>query len=211
MPELIEPEKHCNTCPRLTTFRQENRELYPDYHNGAVNNIGPMDAEIMILGLAPGLQGANKSGKPFIGDQSGDLLYATLSKLGYTNGEFHNGNAFTLNRALVTNAVRCVPPQNKPTAAEINNCRPYLLSLIDNMPKLKVIFALGKVAHDTALRTFGLQVSAHKFMHGCEYNLREGLWLVSSYHCSRYNLNTKVLTEEMFLSALNQAQKLSTQ
>ncbi|WP_255832342.1 uracil-DNA glycosylase [Kordiimonas sp. SCSIO 12603] len=211
MPELIEPKKHCNSCPRLTTFRQENSKLYPNYHNGAVNNIGPMDAEIMILGLAPGLQGANKSGKPFIGDQSGDLLYAALSKLGYTNGEFHNGNKFKLNRALVTNAVRCVPPQNKPTAAEINNCRPYLLSLIDNMPKLKVIFALGKVAHDTALRTFGLQVSAHKFMHGCEYKLREGLWLVSSYHCSRYNLNTKVLTEEMFLSALTQAQRLSRQ
>ena len=210
MPQLLEPVKNCNTCPRLEAFRHDNAEAYPDYYNGAVNNIGPLDSEIMILGLAPGLQGANKSGKPFIGDQSGDLLYSTLATLGYTNEKFHNGEGFELKKALVTNAVRCVPPQNKPTAAEINNCRPYLLSLVDNMPNLRVIFALGKVAHDTALRTFGLRVATHKFLHGCEYQLKENLWLVSSYHCSRYNLNTKVLSEEMFLSALKQAQTLAT-
>ncbi len=205
-PSLIEPPRECNNCSRLVSFRSENKHAFPEYYNGAVNNIGSLDSEIMVLGLAPGLQGANKSGMPFIGDNSGDLLYECLGELGYTTGNHQADiHKFKLKNILVTNAVRCVPPQNKPTANEIKNCRPFLLSLIENMPNLRVIFALGKVAHDTALKTFNLPLAQNKFGHGTVYSLNSTLKLVSSYHCSRYNINTKVLTKPMFLDVLNTA------
>ncbi|MEX0299367.1 MAG: uracil-DNA glycosylase [Kordiimonas sp.] len=206
-----EPEKDCKLCPRLVEFRTDNQAAYPDFFNGAVQSFGPMDATYLILGLAPGLKGANKTGRPFTGDFSGELLYKCLDILGWSNdsNDNHPRDGYELKNTLVTNAVRCVPPQNKPTTLEVHNCRPFLVSLIEQMRNLKVIFALGKIAHDTALRTFGLTLSHYKFAHAATHTLPNGLTLVDSYHCSRYNVNTGVLTEEMFLAALRQMKKVT--
>lgn len=206
-----EPKADCQLCPRLVGFRRENQQAYPDFFNGAVASFGPLDAEFMILGLAPGLKGANKTGRPFTGDFSGDLLYKCLDTLGWSNEKNENrpDDGYQLNNILITNAVRCVPPQNKPTTAEVSNCRPFLISLIEKMPNLKAIFALGKIAHDTALRTFGLTLAHYKFGHAATHALPSGLTLVDSYHCSRYNVNTGVLTEDMFLTALKEMKKVN--
>ncbi len=165
----------------------------------------------MILGLAPGLKGANKTGRPFTGDFSGELLYKSLDALGWSNNLNTNDprDGYELKNTLVTNAVRCVPPQNKPTTAEVNNCRPFLVALIEKMTNLKAIFALGKIAHDTTLRTFGLTLAHYKFSHAAVHTLPNGLKLVDSYHCSRYNVNTGVLTEKMFLTALTEMKKVA--
>lgn len=208
-----EPEKDCGLCPRLVEFREQNAELYPEFFNGAVQSFGPMSAEQLILGLAPGLKGANKTGRPFTGDFSGELLYKCLDDMGWTNGKNsnHPKDGYELSNTLITNAVRCVPPQNKPTTQEVHNCRPFLVSLIEQMPNLKVIFSLGKIAHDTLLRTYGLTLSHYKFAHCAVHTLPNGLTLVDSYHCSRYNVNTGVLTEAMFKDALLEMQKASKQ
>lgn len=206
-----EPEKDCLLCPRLVSFRRDNQKAYPDFFNGAVQSFGPMGAKHMILGLAPGLKGANKTGRPFTGDFSGELLYKSLDKLGWSNNSNTNEprDGYELKGTLVTNAVRCVPPQNKPTTAEIHKCRPYLIALIEKMPNLKAIFALGKIAHDTALRTFGLTLAHYKFAHAAIHTLPNGLLLIDSYHCSRYNVNTGVLTEKMFLTALTKMKEVT--
>ncbi len=206
-----EPEHTCSLCPRLVNFRESNKRELTGYHNAPVNNIGDVSGTVLILGLAPGLQGANKSGLPFIGDHSGDILYKSLGKMGLAKGDHHNiiSSQFKLTGVLISNAVRCVPPENKPLANEIHNCRPFLLSLIESMVNLKAIFALGKVAHDTVLKTFGKTLAANKFVHRSTHILTPKIHLVDSYHCSRYNLNTKVLTEEMFVSALTTAISLS--
>jgi uracil-DNA glycosylase family 4 len=189
-------------------FRQENARQYPGYHNGAVKSFGDRNARLLVVGLAPGLQGANKSGRPFTGDASGELLFATLTALGFTGGTFgnHARDGFVLKDAMVTNAVCCVPPENRPTAAEAANCRPFLISRIAGMARLRVLFALGKVAHDAVLRTFGLRLADHPFGHGALHRLPNGLSLVDSYHCSRYNLNTRRLTADMFTDAFRLAQ-----
>lgn len=199
-----EPAPDCALCPRLVAFREENQAQYPAFFNGAVPSFGDEDASFLIVGLAPGLKGANQTGRPFTGDYAGDLLYACLEKAGWTEGTYDRrpDDGFTLRGAMVTNAVRCVPPQNKPVGAEVNNCRPFLISRIDSLPKLKVLLALGKIAHDTTIRTFGLKQSAYKFGHAAVHHLPNGLTLVDSYHCSRYNVNTNRLTEDMFLDAL---------
>ena len=206
-PHPPEPAPDCRKCPRLVKFRRDNARLYPDYFNGAVSSFGDEDARILVLGLAPGLQGANKTGRPFTGDFSGVLLFKCLELMGLTEGE--NGNhpddGLILRDVMITNAVRCVPPENKPTADEVNKCRPYLLSRIDALPRLKVIFALGKIAHDGALRTFGYKLADYKFAHAAVHILPNGLTLVDSYHCSRYNVNTGRLTEDMFMDALRVA------
>jgi uracil-DNA glycosylase family 4 len=202
-----EPEAECRHCSRLVKFRQQNKRLYPDHFNGAVSSFGDEHARVLILGLAPGLQGANKTGRPFTGDFSGVLLFKCLEALNWTMGV--NGNhpddGLRLREVMITNAVRCVPPENKPTTAEVNNCRPYLISRIAALPRLRVIFALGKVAHDSALRTFGYRLADYRFAHGAVHSLPNGLILVDSYHCSRYNVNTGRLTEEMFMDALKVA------
>lgn len=199
-----EPEKDCELCPRLVQFRRDNEEKFPSFFNGAVPSFGSEDASFLIIGLAPGLKGANQTGRPFTGDYAGDLLYKCLSQMGWAEGTYRKvpTDGFSLTNAMVTNAVRCVPPQNKPVGSEINSCRPFLISRINSLPNLKVMLALGKIAHDTTIRTFGLKQSAHPFGHCAQHDLPGGLKLIDSYHCSRYNVNTRRLTEEMFMDAL---------
>lgn len=204
-----EPKPNCSLCPRLVAFRRANQKTYPDYFNGAVASFGDESASILVVGLAPGLKGANKTGRPFTGDFSGELLFNCLTKMGWSNGqnENHPDDGFELQGVMITNAVRCVPPENKPVGQEVNNCRPFLMARIDALPSLKVLFALGKVAHDTTLRNFGFRLADFPFAHKAEHHLPNGLILVDSYHCSRYNVNTGRLTEAMFMDALETAKK----
>ncbi|WP_262690474.1 uracil-DNA glycosylase [Kordiimonas aestuarii] len=204
-----EPDRDCALCPRLVKFRQKNRKSYPDFFNGAVSSFGDLGARLMILGLAPGLQGANKTGRPFTGDFSGVLLFKCLEAMGWTDGINENraDDTLALHDVIITNAVRCVPPENRPTTHEVQNCKPYLLARFDALPNLKVIFALGKVAHDAAVRNFGLKLVDYKFAHGAVHPLPKGLTLVDSYHCSRYNVNTGRLTEDMFMQAMSIARQ----
>jgi len=196
--------ENCTLCPRLVAFRAENKIKYPDFYNGPVPSFGDPNHELLIVGLAPGMKGANQTARPFTGDYAGDLLYATLAKFGYTQGTYKSvaSDGLTLNRVLITNAVRCVPPQNKTIAEEDNNCRPFLINQVKNSARLKVILALGLVAHKSILTTFGKQKSAFKFAHGAQHDLGhhfdKDITLVDSYHCSRYNTNTGRLTTEMF-------------
>lgn len=207
-----EPEKDCEKCPRLVAFRRDNKSQYPDYHNGAVQSFGDKSGRLLVIGLAPGLQGANKSGRPFTGDSSGELLFETLTQMGFTRGVFgnHADDGFSLTDAMVTNAVCCVPPENRPTAQEALNCRPFLASRIEQMANLRVLFALGKVAHEAVLKTFELRLAEYPFGHGALHHLPGGLALVDSYHCSRYNLNTRRLTPNMFISAVALAKAAMT-
>ncbi len=199
-PAINSPEKQCALCPRLVKFRQENHIKYPDFFNGAVPAFGNRQAALLIVGLAPGLKGANRTGRPFTGDYAGDLLYPTLLKFGLAEGTFAASpdDGLQLLNCRITNAVRCVPPQNKPVGAEINNCRPFLKNEIAGLPRLKVIISLGRVAHQQILRTLDHKQSAFPFGHNAVHQLNEKLVLINSYHCSRYNTNTGRLTEEMF-------------
>lgn len=178
----------------------ENQAKFPDQFNAPVPSFGGLDAKLLVVGLAPGLKGANFTGRPFTGDYAGDLLYPTLIKFGFAKGQYHArpDDGLALTGARITNAVRCVPPQNKTIAQEENACRPFLIDEINAMPNLKVILSLGLVAHNAVLRTFGEKLSAHKFGHGATHDLGNGLTLIDSYHCSRYNTNTGRLTTEMF-------------
>jgi len=198
-----EPAKTCAHCPRLVRYRHEYAAKEPDWFNGAVPSFGDEQAELLIIGLAPGLRGANRTGRTFTGDPSGALLYETLTRFKFTSGTYaeHGQDDLRLNNVMITNAVRCVPPQNKPTGAEINACRPYLKARIAALPNVKTLLMLGKVAHDSTLRTLGLKLKDHPFGHGVQYSTHdEGrpLTLLSSYHCSRYNVNTRRLTPDMF-------------
>jgi uracil-DNA glycosylase family 4 len=202
-----EPAENCSLCPRLAAFRTDNRAAYPDWHNRPVRSFGPRGAALLIVGLAPGLKGANRTGRPFTGDYAGDLLYATLLELGLARGHYRASpdDGLSLIDCRITNAVRCVPPANKPTPAEINTCRAFLTATIAGMPRLKAIVALGRIAHDSVLSSQGLRRAAFPFGHGRIHDLRPGLTLHDSYHCSRYNTNTGVLTPQMFRDALTGA------
>ncbi len=193
------PDRNCPICPRLAAFREQLRAEYPDKFNAPVPSFGPEDAGLLIVGLAPGMRGANFSGRPFTGDYAGDLLYGTLLKFGYARGEYKAdpNDGLELVGARITNAVRCLPPENKPTGAEINNCRPFLISEIENLKNLKVILCLGLISHNSVLKTLGAKQSAHKFVHGAVHDIG-GFKVVDSYHCSRYNTNTGRLTTAMF-------------
>jgi uracil-DNA glycosylase family 4 len=202
---ITEPPYNCERCPRLRNFILENRETYPDFFNGPVPSFGSQDAELLIIGLAPGLKGANATGRPFTGDYAGDLLYKALAEFDFSNGKYdgHAKDGLHLNRAMITNAVRCVPPQNKPVGAEINTCRDYLVAQIKALPNLKALLCLGKISHDSTIRSLGLRLKDFPFGHNVSYDVGEGevggnFTLFSSYHCSRYNTNTRRLTEEMF-------------
>jgi uracil-DNA glycosylase family 4 len=192
----------------LAAFRAENRKKHPGWFNAPVPCFGPMSAPLAIAGLAPGLQGANRTGRPFTGDWAGDLLYGTLLKLGLARGQYEERADDTLElvNCRIVNSVRCVPPQNKPEPGEIKTCRQFLISELDAMTNLKVILALGKIAHDSVLKTLEARVAAHPFAHGASYEIGK-IKLISSYHCSRYNTNTGVLTTEMFERAVGQAKK----
>lgn len=206
---LLSPDHDCQICPRLAEFREKCRTQYPDKFNAPVPSFGPLEAEILIVGLAPGLKGANFTGRPFTGDFAGELLYSTLLKYGLAKGEFkaRADDGLELINCRITNAVRCLPPENKPIGSEINNCRPFLISQIDHMPNLKIILSLGLVSHNTVLKTFGEKLSAHKFAHQAQHDLQNGLTLIDSYHCSKYNTSTKRLTESMFHDVFEQIQK----
>jgi uracil-DNA glycosylase family 4 len=190
----------------LKAFRDANRASYPDWFNAPVPSFGPLDARLLIAGLAPGLQGANRTGRPFTGDWAGDLLYATLLKLGLAKGTYEERADDTLQLVgcRIANAVRCVPPQNKPEPSEIRTCRQFLASELETLPHVKAILALGKIAHDSVLKALDARIAAHPFKHGATYEIG-GFRLVSSYHCSRYNTNTGVLTEKMFEDVVTKA------
>jgi uracil-DNA glycosylase family 4 len=194
-----DPGRDCPRCPRLVAFRKTWRKNEPEWFNAPVPSFGPVDARVLIVGLAPGLQGANRTGRPFTGDYAGVLLYGTLGKYGFARGEYkaHPDDGLMLTDCRIANAVRCVPPENKPTPAEINTCRDFLKATLAEMTKLRAIVALGRIAHDSTLTTLGAKKVAHPFSHGGQHTIG-ALTLFSSYHCSRYNTNTGVLTPEMF-------------
>lgn len=196
---MADPSADCPLCPRLVAFRAAARAQWPDWHNAPVPSFGPDTARLLIVGLAPGLKGANRTGRPFTGDYAGELLYATLLKFGFASGEFkaRPDDGLVLQDCRITNGVRCVPPENKPTPAEIATCRRYLVSTIAKMPALRGIVALGRIAHDTTLKALGIPLSKHAFGHGARHSIGD-LTLYDSYHCSRYNTNTGVLTTQMF-------------
>ncbi len=194
------PPSNCQLCLRLAAFRAENQAKFPDKFNAPVPSFGPDSAEILIVGLAPGLRGANFTGRPFTGDFAGDLLYSTLDKYGFSKGKFKAdpNDGLELINCRITNAVRCLPPENKPTGPEINTCLQFLTSQIENMPNLKIIVSLGLVSHNAVLKSCGEKLSAHKFGHKNVHKLPNGIILIDSYHCSKYNTSTKRLTESMF-------------
>jgi uracil-DNA glycosylase family 4 len=198
-----EPGRDCPLCPRLVAFREANRSAYPDFFNGPAPCFGDPAARLLVVGLAPGLKGANRTGRPFTGDYAGDLLYATLAKYGFANDRFdaRPDDGLELYDCRIANAVRCVPPQNKPIGAEITACLPFLTAEMAALPRLEIIVALGGVAHGAILAALGLRKSACKFAHGAQHELQPGgrrLVLADSYHCSRYNTNTGRLTPAMF-------------
>ena len=194
-----EPDRNCQLCPRLASFRAATRAREAEWFNSPVPSFGDPNGRLLIIGLAPGLQGANRTGRPFTGDYAGDLLYATLIEYGFAKGVYQArpDDGLMLVDCLISNAVRCVPPQNKPLPAEINNCRPFLLSTIEAMPRLRSIVTLGRVAHESAAKALGLRGSAAPFAHGAIHQAGR-LKIYDSYHCSRYNTNTGVLTPKMF-------------
>ena len=204
------PPHDCPLCPRLLAFRETNRVKYPDWFNGPVPSFGPLTARILIAGLAPGLQGANRTGRPFTGDWAGDLLYATLLKHKLAKGVYEEriDDSLELVDCRIANAVRCVPPQNKPEPSEIKTCRQFLKSELETLPNVKVILALGKIAHDSVCDTLGARKALHPFKHGVSYTTGK-FTLISSYHCSRYNTNTGVLTTEMFEAVVGRAKELA--
>jgi uracil-DNA glycosylase family 4 len=206
----LAPPKDCPLCPRLKAFRHENRKKFPDYWNAPVPCFGPLDARIVLAGLAPGLHGANATGRPFTGDWAGDLLFATLLKLGLAKGKYEEraDDSLRLVNIRIVNSVRCVPPQNKPEPSEIHTCRQFLAAELEAMTQARVILALGKIAHDSVLKTLGARIAAHPFGHESVYAIGR-FTLVSSYHCSRYNTNTGVLTTAMFESAVGKAKALA--
>ncbi|MDE2464728.1 MAG: uracil-DNA glycosylase [Alphaproteobacteria bacterium] len=209
MPSYSEPASDCPLCPRLVSFRQQNIRALPDYFNAPVPSFcAPGTVHLLIVGLAPGLHGANRTGRPFTGDYAGDLLYETLLRHKLARGHYdrHINDGLELVHCAITNAVRCVPPQNKPLPAEINTCRHFLVAQISALPQLRAILALGKIAHDSVVKALGLKLKDFPFGHGKRHDAGY-LTLVSSYHCSRYNTNTGVLTPDMFDSAVATAKR----
>ncbi len=198
--EAAEAPRDCVLCPRLVSFRTANRAAEPTWHNGAVESFGSSDARLLIVGLAPGLKGANRTGRPFTGDFAGDLLYQTLLAFGFARGRYGASpdDGLELVDCMITNAVRCVPPENKPTPAEIATCRRFLTARIAAMPRLIAIMALGRIAHDSTLTALDARKSSFPFAHGARHEVRPGLVVFDSFHCSRYNTNTGKLTPEMF-------------
>jgi uracil-DNA glycosylase len=215
-PLARDPDPDCSFCPRLATFRDSLRAAQPEWHNAPVPAFGALDARLLVVGLAPGLRGANRTGRPFTGDSAGDLLYQTLIEFGFATGAYGASvdDGLRLVSCAITNAVRCVPPQNKPMPSEIKSCRSFLAATIAALPDLCAIVALGRIAHESVVRAFGLKPAAFPFAHGAEHVLvatvsgdaavnssgagARTVPLFDSYHCSRYNTNTGVLTHDMF-------------
>ncbi len=194
------PSHDCPLCPRLAAFRKAQRAAHPEWFNAPVPPFGDDRAELLIIGLAPGLRGANRTGRPFTGDHAGELLYSTLRKFGLAEGDYDASpdDSLVLHRARITNAVRCVPPRNRPEPGEIAACRSFLSAEIAAMPRLRAMLALGMIAHDAALAALGLRRALFRFAHGALHLLPNGRLLADSYHCSRLNTNTGKLTAAMF-------------
>ena len=214
-----DPERECGFCPRLVAFRQSIKEKWPQWHNAPVPTFGMADARLLVVGLAPGLRGANRTGRPFTGDFAGDLLFDTLINFGFAEGVYgaEIDDGLRLISCAITNAVRCVPPQNKPLPVEITTCRTFLAATIAALPALRAIVALGRIAHDAILRAFGEKLKDFPFAHGAEHALlpriatdrarARTIRLFDSYHCSRYNTNTGVLTPEMFYDVFSKVRE----
>jgi uracil-DNA glycosylase family 4 len=193
------PGRNCPLCPRLQAFRADWRRREAEWFNAPVPSFGPTDARLLIVGLAPGLRGANRTGRPFTGDYAGDLLYETLQHFGFARGNYQArpDDGLALVDARITNAVRCVPPENKPTPAEIKTCRSFLAATIAEMASLRAIVTLGRIAHESTIAALNHRRAAAPFGHGVSHEIGK-LRVLASYHCSRYNTNTGVLTPEMF-------------
>lgn len=198
-----EPLHDCPLCPRLVAYRDVNRAAHPDWWNAPVPGWGDRDGWLAVVGLAPGVAGANRTGRPFTGDHAGVLLYATLARFGLSQGIFdaRPDDRLVLNGVFISNAVRCVPPENKPVPAEIHACRPFLTAQLAALPRLEVVLALGTIAHQSAVKALGGKLPKVPFAHGAVHRLHTGVTLVDSYHCSRYNTNTGRLTPAMFEAA----------
>lgn len=208
-----EPPRDCPRCPRLVAFRHACQVEYPDWWNAPVPLFGDPDAWLALAGLAPGKHGANRTGRPFTGDYAGDLLFATLAEFGLSRGVYDArvDDGLTLDGAMIVNSVKCLPPQNKPTPIEIATCRSFFETQLAALPKVQVVIALGRIAHDAVLRAAGVRLPACRFAHGAVHALPDGRHLVDSYHCSRYNTNTGRLTPEMFAGVFRVALGLRDQ
>ncbi|HZV19806.1 MAG TPA: uracil-DNA glycosylase [Sphingobium sp.] len=195
-----EPSRDCPLCPRLVAFRHACRAEHPDWWNGPVSAFGDPAARIVLVGLAPGKHGANRTGRPFTGDYAGDLLFATLAKFGLARGTYEArvDDGVELVDCAIINSVKCLPPQNKPLPTEIHSCRQFLRAGLDAMPRARVFVALGQIAHQSAVKVLGGKLPKARFGHLAEHRMPDGRRLIDSYHCSRYNQNTGRLTAEMF-------------
>jgi len=208
MAPSLDPPSDCPLCPRLVAFRAANCNAYPDWHNGAVPAFGDRGARLLIVGLAPGLKGANRTGRPFTGDFAGDLLYANLLELGLARGKYgaNPKDGLELLGCRITNAVRCVPPENKPTTSEVAACGAFLKAEVKALENLKIILSLGRVSHEAVLKALAVRSRDAPFAHGAIHKLGEGKpTLIDSYHCSRYNTQTGRLTPAMFRQVVGQA------
>lgn len=223
MNSYVPPDYNCPLCPRLVGFHLANRGSFPTFYNGPVPAFGGLDAELLIVGLAPGLKGANRTGRPFTGDYAGIVLYSALKKHGFAGGEYNpekvtsrdsgfvSTDGFNLLNCRVTNSVRCVPPENKPETSEIKQCNKFLLAEITAMSKLKVIVTLGQIAHKSVIQAFSLKQAQYKFSHAAKHYLRlanHNLQIINSYHTSRYNINTGALTQTMFDDVIGMARAI---
>jgi uracil-DNA glycosylase family 4 len=203
-------DRSCTACPRLAKFLAEARKQYPDYYCAPVAPFGDPNARLIIVGLAPGFHGANATGRPFTGDYAGILLFRTLYRFGFANQptSVSRHDSLRLIDCRISNSVKCVPPENKPTPAEIRTCNRFLAAELARVPDGVLLLAMGSIAHGAALRALGLKVSDYKFAHGAEHELPRGMRLIDSYHCSRYNTQTGRLTEEMFEAVFARAREL---
>ncbi len=203
-------DPNCKKCTRLVKFLADVKSKHPDYHAAPVKPFGSKGSKLLIVGLAPGMHGANASGRPFTGDFAGLMLYRLLYEFGFSNQpeSVARNDDLELINCTITNAVKCLPPGNKPVAEEISNCSEYLRAEMDQVPQPKVILALGHIAHNAVLRGLGLPIKAHRFVHNVVHELPDCRFLVDSYHCSRYNINTKRLTEPMFRDVFQNVRRL---
>jgi len=207
------PVEDCQQCPRLYNFLQELKKKYPKYHNRAVPAFGAENPDLLIVGLAPGMHGANASGRPFTGDFAGILLYKTLYEFRFSNKfeSLHNNDGLMLDRVRITNAVKCLPPQNKPVSTEINTCNGFLTEELQTLKPSAVILALGTIAHKSVIKALKLKQKDYKFSHNTAHPLPDDRYMVDSYHCSRYNTQTRRLTEQGFREVFHNIKNLIEQ
>ncbi len=198
--QIPQPAHDCELCPRLVAYRMANRTAQPEWFNAPVPSFGPLTARLLVVGMAPGVKGANRTGRPFTGDHAGVLLYESLGKFGFAKGAYGAtaDDGMTMQDCRIINAVRCVPPANLPEPAEVKTCNQFLAGELRGLPNVRIVLALGVLAHAAVLRACGIPPSRYRFQHGAVHTLPDGLMLANSYHVSRYNTSTRRLTTEMF-------------